>query len=538
MIYPVRINVSALKGLKEITDTNSVDITVTNRGQTSTTTYTGKDALFEAPSYSYYLLSEKPARYKTVSVADGKLTFSAVSGRAAAQNAEAEIVTAGKHTFYEMSLKNVEISENISGAYLTDADGKTYGLRHIANIWRTTEIGWEPDELDLSGKTIKTITYITQNAKTAYTIDVKVPIYYKGEISAVFDTSLKKISLSGLPKDLENAKVSVYQVPGNRQPNVYIAQDAKLSGDSAELSENAALDTEYTVMVTSDNYAAMLTTVKAIDLSKGAIELSEKNYKFNGKAKQPKVTVTLNGETVSDNYYTITYSNNVEIGTASVSVEGKNGYYGTLKASFKIARNPAAKSTLNSKLKGVFKGNALSISWGKVSSASGYEIYVAQCGKSLPSKPVKTIKNNSTTSLKITRLNGKKLDLTKNYKFRVFAYRIVNGKKVLLATSYTLHIAGTNNRNYTNAGSVTTKKSAYSVKAGKTLKLAPSVKKADSKKALFPKKHAARLCYWSTNSDVATVNANGKVTGVKKGTCYVYIMAANGAKKRIKITVK
>ncbi len=41
-----------------VTDADSCDITVTLKGQESTTTYTGVDALFENESYAYYKLSE------------------------------------------------------------------------------------------------------------------------------------------------------------------------------------------------------------------------------------------------------------------------------------------------------------------------------------------------------------------------------------------------------------------------------------------------------------------------------------------------
>ena len=42
--FPVKVNdISALKGQKQVTDESSVDVTVTNRGQTTTTTYKGSN---------------------------------------------------------------------------------------------------------------------------------------------------------------------------------------------------------------------------------------------------------------------------------------------------------------------------------------------------------------------------------------------------------------------------------------------------------------------------------------------------------------
>ena len=60
--FPVKVGEGVdLSKYKKVTDESSVDVTVTNRGQTSTTTYKGKEALFESASYSYYTLSETPS---------------------------------------------------------------------------------------------------------------------------------------------------------------------------------------------------------------------------------------------------------------------------------------------------------------------------------------------------------------------------------------------------------------------------------------------------------------------------------------------
>ena len=77
--FPVKVSdISVLKDQKQITDSDSVTITVTNRGQTSSNTYTGKDSLIENASYSYYVLNETPSYYKELTVnADGSYSFSA-----------------------------------------------------------------------------------------------------------------------------------------------------------------------------------------------------------------------------------------------------------------------------------------------------------------------------------------------------------------------------------------------------------------------------------------------------------------------------
>ena len=95
--YAVKVDPSVdLSKYKEVKDGDSVEITVTNRGQTTTTTLTGKDTLFENASYAYYPLTEAPANYKEVSVdADGNLVFSEVKGQEATkvEGVTAELLT-------------------------------------------------------------------------------------------------------------------------------------------------------------------------------------------------------------------------------------------------------------------------------------------------------------------------------------------------------------------------------------------------------------------------------------------------------------
>ena len=182
VIYPVRVSdTSALNGKTQITEESSVSITVTNRGTETTTEYKGSDALFESASYSYYVLDAKPSYYKELTVgADGALTFGPVIGESSAvSGVEGKITVGGRHTDIEISLT---IPENggivqgaaVSGVILTDSDGAKYGLRHIVNIWRGTEIGWNLGELNLNGKTIKNVRYITRDAVYDYPVELSI----------------------------------------------------------------------------------------------------------------------------------------------------------------------------------------------------------------------------------------------------------------------------------------------------------------------------------------------------------------------------
>ena len=72
----------------------------------------------------------------------------------------------------------------------------------------------------------------------------------------------------------------------------------------------------------------------------GSITLSQTTYTFDGNAKTPGVTVkNANGVTLGGSDYTVSYLNNVNAGTATVTVTGKGNYSGTKSVSFTI--NPA-----------------------------------------------------------------------------------------------------------------------------------------------------------------------------------------------------
>ena len=115
--FPVKVSdLSILKDQKQVTDSDSVTITVTNKGQTSSNTYTGKDSLIENASYSYYVLSEAPSYYKELTVnADGSYSFSAMKGaEIKTLSINATLKTETKYGDYELDLDNNAFPEVIN----------------------------------------------------------------------------------------------------------------------------------------------------------------------------------------------------------------------------------------------------------------------------------------------------------------------------------------------------------------------------------------------------------------------------------------
>ena len=197
-----------------VTDDSSVTITTSIKGKVSTTTYRGKDALFESADYSYYVLpaGEVPTNYKELtSDSEGNLRFSAVEGKEATklENVKADFKTSSKYGDYEIDFKNlreqmVDADGNQATVYgavvnAADADGNTegYGMRTVENIWKGKEIAWSCGLVNEShgsplssqyyksmmGKTIKNVTFYTSTG--TYTVDMKQYVPVKDADAAI-----------------------------------------------------------------------------------------------------------------------------------------------------------------------------------------------------------------------------------------------------------------------------------------------------------------------------------------------------------------
>lgn len=206
--YAVKVDSSVdLTKYKEVKDTDKVEITVTNRGKTSTTTLEGKDTLFQNETYAYYPLTETPANYKEVSLDEnGNLVFSEVKGQEAKAltGVTAELLTQSSYGDYQLNLDGLpedEItSSNVNAVVVKTIDGTAYGMRHLENIWRGNELAWSTGYTDsvhgcptssahyasMMGKTIDSIEYYTTNG--LYTIDIEdlyVPVKFAKTEDAV-----------------------------------------------------------------------------------------------------------------------------------------------------------------------------------------------------------------------------------------------------------------------------------------------------------------------------------------------------------------
>ncbi|MDO4329318.1 MAG: DUF1533 domain-containing protein [Lachnospiraceae bacterium] len=280
IIFPVRLTEDVkLSGFTKITDEDSVDITVTNRGQTSTTTYSGKDALFESKSYSYYVLDEAPEYYKEATIEDGKLEFSAVEGNVTqVDGVLAELLTDSSYGDYQLNVDGFEVDGSVY-AVILHTEEHDYGLRHLENIWRGTSLAWctgfttsvhnSPTKSfhykSIMGESIESITYYTSDGIYELSLDksIYVPKKFSGEMKvqdAAAAAGSTSMTITGLPEDydavytmtnadgdvLEGIDVAdgILSYPEDAEKGQYTLTVSDESGQYAELTATFILYTD------------------------------------------------------------------------------------------------------------------------------------------------------------------------------------------------------------------------------------------------------------------------------------------------------
>ena len=233
--------------------------------------------------------------------------------------------------------------------------------------------------------------------------------------------ALSRISIS---KASVTLSTSTYAYDGKtKTPSVTVKVGGKtLKKDTdytVSYSNNTKVGTAKVTITGKGNYTGSVSKTYSIknDFKKATISgISNKSY--TGKNITQSITVKYNGKTLKKGTdYTVSYSNNKSIGTATVKIAGKGSYTGTITKTFKI--NPAKQEIQ----KLTAKSKAFFVDWAQKGSATGYEIQYATNSKFTSAKKV-TRTNKKTDTKTVSKLSGKK-----KYYVRVRSYTTVKGTK-------------------------------------------------------------------------------------------------------------
>ena len=278
----------------------------------------------------------------------------------------------------------------------------------------------------------QTVINATGHKSSGWIVDKAASIGVKGSkhkectvCKKVLETSeipaLSRISIS---KASVTLSTSTYAYDGKaKKPGVTVKLNGKTLKNgtdyTASYSNNTKVGTAKVTITGKGNYTGSVSKTYSIknDFKKATVSgISTKA--FTGKNITQTITVKYNGKTLKKGTdYTVSYSNNKNIGTATVKIAGKGSYTGTITKTFKI--NPAKQEIQ----KLTAKSKAFFVDWAQKGSATGYEIQYATNSKFTSAKKV-TITNKKTDKTTVSKLSGKK-----KYYVRVRSYTTVKGTK-------------------------------------------------------------------------------------------------------------
>ncbi len=232
--------------------------------------------------------------------------------------------------------------------------------------------------------------------------------------------------------------------------------------------------------------------IKASDFSKCDIQLSASSFTYDGTEKKPKITVKSGRKLlVSGTDYTVSCRNNINVGTASVTITGKGKYSGTITKSFSI--KPAGFTKASVTL------SASSFTWNGAEKKPRVTVKIGNRQLTAGRDYTVSYKNNvsvGTASVTITAKGNYTGSISKNFSITAagftktsvslsvssFTYdgaekkpkiTVKNGKKQLTAnTDYT--VSYKNNINAGTASVTITGKGSYSGSQTKNFTITPA----------------------------------------------------------------
>ena len=180
---------------------------------------------------------------------------------------------------------------------------------------------WDNQTLfDMNGHALQSLKFYKQSAtkKKEKILVVRILDEYGNKLSSNYLTKIDGRSIKS---------ITLPEVEG------YITPEYKISDISSEDDVNF-IDAVYESANKKDISSATVSNIK------------DKFY--TGKAHTQDIAVRINEKTLEkDKDYTVKYSNNKDVGTATVTITGKGNYTGTIKKQFKISIAKSSSYTIN-----------------------------------------------------------------------------------------------------------------------------------------------------------------------------------------------
>ena len=230
--------------------------------------------------------------------------------------------------------------------------------------------------------------------------------------------------LTGLfnePLAIEDCTASLdqesYMYTGNAiEPSVTLAYDGRTltAGNeyTVSYSNNIMMGQATVTVIGQRRFSGTITLTFDIlpgQMKDCTVSLSPTSFIYDGKAKEPSVTVTFGEETlVEGTDYDVIYENNVTIGKATVTITGKGSYTGSVTKTFTIQPIPMKDCTASlSKTSYTYDGNAkkpsVTVTYGEETLVKGTDYDVVYANNKAAGKATVTITGKGIYTGSITK---------------------------------------------------------------------------------------------------------------------------------------
>ena len=260
-----------------------------------------------------------------------------------------------------------------------------------------------------------------------------------------YDSVSKDVKIVVSKKSLNNGLITLsetsYVYDGTyKKPTATVTFGGKVlqEGKDYTISYRNNLNVGVTTVIATGmgdytGYTSKNFTITKRAMAGGTVSVAS-SVSFTGSNITPSVTVKVAGRTLTNGTdYTVSYSNNKNVGTASVYVYGKGNYSGTLSAKFDILPAKQQIQKLETRYKGFY------IDWAQKGSATGYDVEYS-VNANMNGAASRHLTANKPDTLTISGLTG-----DKTYYVRVRSYTNRNGKVYYGAWSDVKSIKTANN---------------------------------------------------------------------------------------------
>ena len=248
---------------------------------------------------------------------------------------------------------------------------------------------------------------------------------YNGTLQTGFRINSKQLTNSSINVDTLNKEYTGDYIT----PNVVVKDGNKILEKNKDYyvyyNDNMFEGTATITIRATGNYSGEFERKFNIIISKknitqiSNISIDTANKVYTGSNIKTSIVLKNGTNTLEEGTdYTVTYTNNKNYGTATVTITGKGNYEGVITKTFKIVPRKISITSLKNRILRI-----VTINWNKDTSVSGYEIYRSTNQNGTYSLVKKVTKNSTNSTTFVAQKKG-------TYYYKVRSYVTVNGVKI------------------------------------------------------------------------------------------------------------